>query len=104
MEYPVQNDSSETIEKVIEPKSVSFQDEVLNKLEEELGPVNRGADELELDIGNLLLNRAVSMDLTSIRPVFSDPVQAQDNGSEEVEEAKAEKGRGDQAFSASRPV
>ena len=76
MEYPTHNDSSEAIEKVIEPKSVSFQDEVLNKLEEEFAesPVNRGAD--ELDIGNLLLNRAVSMELTSLRPSFSDPVHA----------------------------
>ena len=61
-EYPVNNDSSETLEKVIEPKSVSFQDEVLNKREELL--VCPVAD--ELDIGNLMLNRAVSMDLTSL--------------------------------------
>ena len=76
MQYPTNNDSSEALEKVIEPKSVSFQDEVLKKLEEEFAEdtVNRGGD--ELDIGNLLFNRAVSMDLSSLRPIFNDPVQA----------------------------
>ena len=104
MQYPTNNDSSEALEKVIEPKSVSFQDEVLKKLEEEFADdtMNRVGD--ELDIGNLLLNRAVSMDLSSLRPIFNDPIQVQNNEAEEVEEAKVGKGRGDQAFSASRPV
>ena len=84
MEYPVNNESSEALEKVIEPKSVSFLDEILNKQEEEL-EVCRVAD--ELDIGNLMLNRAVSMDLSAIHSIISVPVQAQINEVMEVEEA-----------------
>ena len=84
MDYPVNNESSEALEKVIEPKSVSFLDEILNKQEEEL-EVCRVAD--ELDIGNLMLNRAVSMDLSAIHSIISVPVQAQINEVMEVEEA-----------------